>query len=254
MNKPFILVTGNSDKPTSFTGAALNILKSPLLIAWFAENLDFTHPKVIPMPIGLENKQYNGLGQPWKIAQVLQPVVPIYLPNNQVDSELNLNGEKRNTKMERDILSYFNINPRPEIPERWASQILRNISHEPQRKNQTEYAKDLRRSKFVVSPPGVGWDCHRTWESVLFGSIPIVLHSEHMAPLYSQSPVLVVRSWEEVTEDKLKQFTPNTTKRDVVFVDYWLDKIEKAKTAWRKKRSQEAYSFENFSEFFKSFV
>merc|ERR1712098_619771 len=85
VNKPFILVTGNSDKPTSFTGAAHDILKSPLLIAWFAQNLDFIHPKIKPIPIGLENRQYNGLGQPSKIAEVLQPIVPIYLPGGRAD-------------------------------------------------------------------------------------------------------------------------------------------------------------------------
>ena len=30
---------------------------------------------------------------------------------------------------------------------------------------------------FVVSPPGGGWDCHRTWEAIAVGAVPIVWNS-----------------------------------------------------------------------------
>ena len=33
----------------------------------------------------------------------------------------------------------------------------------------------LLRSKFVISPPGNGPDCHRTWESIYCGAVPVVL-------------------------------------------------------------------------------
>ena len=54
-------------------------------------------------------------------------------------------------------------------------------------------------TRYVVSPPGLGWDCYRTWESVLFGAIPIVLHNPGMEMLYKQSPAMVVHDWKEVT-------------------------------------------------------
>ena len=156
-NTSFILVTGNSDRPASYSYSQAyqtedRLLNSPLLIAWFAENLDFTHPKVIPLPIGLENREFRGLGVPNVLSQAI-------LPSNE----------------SRDILSYINFIPRKGRPSRGkAMKTLANISKvETDRIPHIEYTKDLRRSKFVVSPPGVGWDCHRTWESVLFGSIPI---------------------------------------------------------------------------------
>ena len=37
------------------------------------------------------------------------------------------------------------------------------------------YRQLLLRSKYVLSPPGNGPDCHRTWESIYLGAIPIVL-------------------------------------------------------------------------------
>ena len=88
-------------------------------------------------------------------------------------------------------------------------------------------------SRYVVSPPGNGWDCLRTWESVLFGAIPIVLSSPGMADLYSNSPVMVVDGWEEVTEDKLNNHRLENINKDVVFVEHWLDKIQEVKKRWR---------------------
>ena len=79
----------------------------------------------------------------------------------------------------------------------------------------------------------LGWDCHRTWESILFGAIPIVLYSAPMADLYSRVPVMVVHSWKEVTEDKLLEFWVNTTSKEVLMVDYWLERIGQSRATWK---------------------
>ena len=93
---------------------------------------------------------------------------------------------------------------------------------------------DLKRSKFTVSPPGRGWDCHRTWESVLFGSIPVVMYSPTMVDLYHRSPVMVVSNWSQVTRESLLGHQVATTSKDVVFVDYWLDRIEEIVDEWKR--------------------
>ncbi len=46
-------------------------------------------------------------------------------------------------------------------------------------------------SKFVLSPPGFGEDCYRTWEAVLLGAVPIVRRSP-LQQLYDGAPVVVV--------------------------------------------------------------
>ena len=59
--------------------------------------------------------------------------------------------------------------------------------------------------KFVLSPPGNAIDCHRTWEALMVGTIPVVLDTP-LAPLaYEGLPVVVVIDWNLVTEDFLKQ-------------------------------------------------
>lgn len=65
--------------------------------------------------------------------------------------------------------------------------------------NAKKYRKALLNSRYVVSPPGNGPDCHRTWESIYLGAIPIVLR--HSWPFVGDSlPVLVVDSWQDALE------------------------------------------------------
>ena len=59
--------------------------------------------------------------------------------------------------------------------------------------------------KFILSPPGTGIDCHRTWEAVLVGVIPIVLSST-LNELYYDLPIVVVDTYDIINEDFLNNF------------------------------------------------
>lgn len=61
------------------------------------------------------------------------------------------------------------------------------------------YKKLLGDSRFVLSPPGNGVDCHRTWEAIYLGSIPVVL--KRAWPFaHVDLPVLVTDQWDDVLE------------------------------------------------------
>ncbi len=83
--------------------------------------------------------------------------------------------------------------------------------------------------KFILSPPGTGFDCHRTWEAIYIGCIPIVISST-LNELYEDLPVLVVESWDEITEDYLnEQYQLIKSKKydlERLNLDYWTKKIE----------------------------
>lgn len=64
-------------------------------------------------------------------------------------------------------------------------------------KNMTQFA-------FVLSPFGNGMDCHRTWEALLCGCIPIV-RSNVFKELFEGLPVLIVENWEEIILSLLKK-------------------------------------------------
>jgi hypothetical protein len=71
-----------------------------------------------------------------------------------------------------------------------------------------KYRELLRQSQFVLSPPGNGADCHRTWEALYMGAVPIVL--KKFWPFQEINlPVLVVEDWEDVPS-RIQSFKPTT--------------------------------------------
>ena len=67
-----------------------------------------------------------------------------------------------------------------------------------------EYRDLVRRSRYVISPPGNGPDCHRTWEAMYLGSIPIVLKSSWPFN-HLDLPVLAVNDWTSMLGIDLKE-------------------------------------------------
>ena len=58
--------------------------------------------------------------------------------------------------------------------------------------------RDIKKSYFVVSPDGNGKDCHKTWESIYMGSIPIVTDS-YFARRFKQLgiPIYIIDDWNQ---------------------------------------------------------
>jgi hypothetical protein len=77
------------------------------------------------------------------------------------------------------------------IPSVLISQQSSFLSRTQTWKNMTEYA-------FVLSPFGNGMDCHRTWEALLCGCIPIV-RSSVFDELFEGLPVLIVNNWSDIS-------------------------------------------------------
>jgi hypothetical protein len=102
-----------------------------------------------------------------------------------------------------------------------------------------EYLTDVKRSKFVLSPAGLGIDCYRTWETMLMwqnnpygGCYPIIKRSP-IIRIYDKLPVVIVDRWEDVTQEFLeKKYIELEEKRkkglfdyDRLYADYWINPI-----------------------------
>jgi hypothetical protein len=64
------------------------------------------------------------------------------------------------------------------------------------RLNASTIHKLMRKTMFVPSPAGNGIDCHRTWEAMYLGAVPVVLKSEFCGG--DDWPVLVVDNWSDL--------------------------------------------------------
>lgn len=64
----------------------------------------------------------------------------------------------------------------------------------------------VKKSKYVLDPPGCGIATHRFWESLYFKSIPIVKRTNTpMDQIYDFYPCLIVNEWSDVTEELLNK-------------------------------------------------
>jgi len=82
--------------------------------------------------------------------------------------------------------------------------------------------------QYVLSPHGVGLDCHRTWEALLLGCIPIVKKAR-LNDLFEDLPVIEVDDWSQVNsafltsaKSKLDQRKMNYEK---LLMRYWKKQI-----------------------------
>lgn len=207
----YVLVTHNSDE--SAPGPFAAFLEDEKLIAWFGQNVEgFSHPKLVPIPIGLENR---------------------YWPNGEDFSTLeSLSLWHKNDP--RKQLLYMNFTPRARSDREYVFQVFKDqpyctiSSH----LSYVEYLLHLGCSKFVLSPRGNGLDCLRTWESLYMGAIPIVKKTL-CDSMYEDLPVLLIDEWKEVSEgsllrafDEMKNKQYNFRK---LYIDYWLQLIDEVK-------------------------
>jgi hypothetical protein len=82
-----------------------------------------------------------------------------------------------------------------------------------------EYIQDVHSHRFMICPPGAGFDCHRVWESLYLGTVPIVLRSPAME-YFSELPILFVDDWDEVTREFLEGVEIAGDVR-MLGMDYW---------------------------------
>ena len=72
-------------------------------------------------------------------------------------------------------------------------------------------------------------DCHRTWEALCLGCIPIV-KAPNFSKLFENLPVLIVNDWNDVTKELLdktiKNFKTKTFNYDKLELKYWVNKFK----------------------------
>jgi len=88
--------------------------------------------------------------------------------------------------------------------------------------------KELSTYKFAISPQSNGIECHRTWECLYLGVIPIIEKSVPMS-FFDKLPILFVNSYEEITEKYLnlvyKKFSNLTFNLEKLSTEYYKQSI-----------------------------
>jgi hypothetical protein len=227
--EPFMLVSGDSD--VSINSASLvdsnicSILSNPHLLHWYAQNLSATHPKLFSLPIGLDYHTMVERPGLWGITAIS--------PIAQENSLLNILAASPAFN-QRYLAAYCNwqfaVNrgDRQECLDKIDKSVCFFESNfVPRNSTWLRQAECM----FVVSPEGAGMDCHRTWEAILLGCIPIISRSP-LSHLFVELPVLIVDDWQQVNQitmlDYLKTLPERKFNFSTLFLDYWTRKIADA--------------------------
>jgi hypothetical protein len=228
IQKRFILVTGDCDEscPNELFRSQqefIRFIESDKIIHWYSQNCIGMHSKLTQIPIGMDyhtmslrdhewGPKTDPLEQEHLLLTIRQSAKP--LAQRIVKAYANFHF-LMNTKYAYDRKDA--INKIPQI----------SVFYEPTKvkrldtwKRQSEYA-------FVISPHGNGLDCHRTWEAIALGTIPI-LKTSALDMMFEGLPVWIVQDWNQVTEsgmlEKIKEFQKDTT-LEKLQLNYWLKKI-----------------------------
>ena len=92
------------------------------------------------------------------------------------------------------------------------------------------YYHELPNYKFIISPEGNGIDCHRTWEALVLGRIPIIFKHK-INTIFDDLPVIIVDDWNKISKQFLeKEFDKiiknwDTYNFDKLTLKYWARKI-----------------------------
>jgi hypothetical protein len=221
-----ILITGNSDY--GITDRIVSLCPKNI-IKWYAENAISNDPKIIPIPIGIENQfecKRSGHGISF---------TERYNKKYEIINNLLKNKKEKPAKF---IYSNFNTYTNPIQRE-----SLKKISiestfinwSEPNLSYENLYEK-IFDHKMVLCPAGNGLDTHRLWEVLYCNRIPITIKigDYKLYQLYSKLPIIVLNDIKELSDQKYIENCYNNIKKqnysninDILTNKFWTNLIYK---------------------------
>ena len=227
-SEDYTFPTGNGDvRLNEYKNCELHIktlLESPLVTHIFVENLDITHPKMTPIPLGLLYPDTDMSNPDFYNIDFLNKNQLCFIRHTTRPWESN---------QWKDRLSADNLSKNE-----WASFVHfidKGIPRE-------EFIRNLKQSKFCLCIHGGGYDpCPRFFESILYGAIPIVQHSP-LDDMLHKYPVVFIGDLnaEALSKDfliakyeELKEFYEGDKRQQVLSLltlDYWWNIITQIQT------------------------
>jgi hypothetical protein len=228
---PYVLVSGDSDWVISDSHidekGLRSLLNSALMLHWFAQNKALNHSKLSGIPIGLDYHSVaaghwwaprsNPLEQEQLLLSIAKNAPPLQkrvrLAFSSSMSTANRGGRQGIAKALSNASDAVFYQPAP-----WPRRNVWNM---------------MSHFAFIISPPGAGPDCHRTWEALALGCIPIVETHPMNADLFDGLPVLVVNEWREVTRALLDRtvlkFSQRSFNMEKLQLRWWVDRMNSYK-------------------------
>jgi hypothetical protein len=217
----FTLISGISSLPVGDGASIRPILENDLVENWFCTNppvLEGKLPsKVVPLPIGFEEKEREGGDQ-------------------KIIHRRRLERIPFEEKKDRILLPHHNFGTnisRRELFEKIAS--LHFVDTQENKLTWEEYIKLVDRYKFVIGLEGSGHDIHRNYDALLVDTVPINKRNiiEKLFGFH-EIPGIFIESWDNLNADKfgkiLNLHHDFEKSGKFLHIDYHKSLIEKFKT------------------------
>eukprot|EP00038_Savillea_parva_P012119 m.202355 g.202355 ORF g.202355 m.202355 type:complete len:683 (+) comp21743_c0_seq1:84-2132(+) len=204
----------------------VSILDMPEVAAWYTVNPTITHPKLRGLPIGPMCHQVDELLSAYTGAD--KAAIDTTQPRH---FRLLVNYGALHTKKDcegvRAMVAATAV-------QRWPfatvlpPSILKALGIAGE-----EYRKLLTKFRFVLSPPGSGWNCFRIFDAIAAGAVPVIIRTGASTDtLYEKLPVLYVNSYDDITADLLDREWERLSKERFDFstlsTKYWARLIEES--------------------------
>jgi len=175
----FILVSHNSDE--NITDKYNTILEHPKLIFWHSQNVIVDHPKLGGLPIGITNAMWGE-----RNIELINKVI------------------SRKPSKIRDFYFYFNVSTN-QLERNECKHALekKGLQFDTTQQDYESYLYHLSSHKYAICPSGNGIDCHRTWECLYLGVIPIFKRSIFTQMISKKYRCVLLNNWHDLNTEML---------------------------------------------------
>ncbi|CAB9511178.1 expressed unknown protein [Seminavis robusta] len=188
-----------------------NIVEHPKLLHWFGNNIgNYTggqerHPKVSPFPLGLKPNMPGA-----RIGTYRAPIQTY----REIFMETLQQPPNKTTGVFVGFLRHTN-DRRKAIPSSG-----QNLDYH-------SYLRSIAQSDYVLSPDGDHPDCHRHYESLGLGAMPITELDPFLFRHLNEGPVIFSNANWNVTDLEAKLPARPRVNRNLVFEEYWMEYVER---------------------------
>lgn len=219
LNNEVILITGNSDYP--ILDNILNVMP-PNIKRWYGQNILSFHEKIIPIPMGIENKFESirfghGIGYPERVEikeNLLNRNLDV-IPSKKIYANFQVNTNRSHRQKIKEICIES-----PDID--WSNPTL----------SLEDFFNDILNYEMVICPAGNGVDTHRIWEVLYSNRIPITIKigAYKIYELYEKLPIIILDNAEqlynlELIQDKKIKIKKKYENIQMIDFDFWKQQI-----------------------------
>ncbi|CAB9507908.1 expressed unknown protein [Seminavis robusta] len=245
---PYVLMTTGSDDDSPSKASPSEYITDPLMIKWYGSNPLYHQNRIFQDHLHSDNNKFQtfNLGLSHRFAQekYLRPYLKLTNYTNPFLNKDRWNLTNSTFDYDKDVFVHFGLRRqhRQELWQRLCPNTTEgggraSCNQETNGLPTPQIYADMSRYRFAVSPTGAGYDCYRTYETLLLGVIPIIEERPGASQdLFAGLPVVHMPDLNQATKDDIAAAIQNYVASDefqkASFQDGW------ARLFFKEKRRQ----------------